>query len=230
MTHPSTTDATPRDLERRLVAYAVTAGATLVAATQDASAAPVTLTQNLDIPVGVVNVPLDVDGDGVDDFFFNNVNVDANGGYLSALGAGANGFLGVTNKGLAFPKGSYQWGPEESQDAVINSGILAAANDTEGGLFLPFLIGLPSDLYYPLPLVFDIGGNTHFGWARIRAQFAGPGTLDVDILDTGWESEPNADVHFPDPTAVPEPGALGLLALGAAGLALRRRLARHTTD
>jgi hypothetical protein len=70
-----------------------------------------------------------------------------------------------------------------------------------------------------LGVIFDIGGNTHYGYVEVNVS-SNPGTNgDFDnvgtILSYAYESTPD--------TAVPEPGSLGLLALGAVGLLSRRK-------
>jgi hypothetical protein len=74
---------------------------------------------------------------------------------------------------------------------------------------------------------FDIGGNTHFGFVEIEvdtsANSNGGAINSPTVLSYGYETTPDA------PVGVPEPSSLGLLALGASGIAaLRRR--RNATD
>jgi len=83
----------------------------------------------------------------------------------------------------------------------------------------------------------QIGGTNHFGWARIRMDpwqpgigptLPGPppvvtGAVPITIIDMAWESTPNTPILAGE---VPEPAsavALGLLALGAAGIRPRRK-------
>ena len=55
----------------------------------------------------------------------------------------------------------------------------------------------------------------------MRAEFDGPSTLSASIYDVGYEILPDTVVDVPGP--IPEPGTLGMLALGAAALAVLRR-------
>ncbi len=72
---------------------------------------------------------------------------------------------------------------------------------------------------------FDIGGNTHFGWADITGA-AGPtpgdannATGPVGILHAfGYNDAVGTATH-----PIPEPSSILLLAVGAAGLGMRRR-------
>jgi len=238
------TGNTPRsaahDVERRLMTYALTAGAALVASASNAAAAPITRVVNLPIPGSTSPVPvaLDVDNNGVDDFLFSNLIGDSSlPGFVGVQGTSANnGVWGIPfgdskslGLGLTSPKGSFQWGPtflsEKSSSLVglSQNSKIALAEETKGGQLVPLKAGLPGGEYYPLLLSFDIEGQQHFGWARISTPFVGPNELSANILDVGWESDPNTDIHVPDPT--PEPGTLGMLALGAAGmLAMRRKM------
>jgi len=68
-----------------------------------------------------------------------------------------------------------------------------------------------------LGVMFDIpGGSPHFGWVRISV---GDTMLSITTEDWAYESIANQDIQ----AGVPEPGSLGLFALGATGLLIYRR-------
>ncbi len=66
------------------------------------------------------------------------------------------------------------------------------------------------------------GSSPHFGWVRLSVD----DQLGVVLHDFAIESEPDTAIAAGAGT-IPEPGSLGLLALGAVGLAaLRKRRSR----
>ena len=68
-------------------------------------------------------------------------------------------------------------------------------------------------------LSFPAGGNTYYGWVRVDVDNAAGSFVVKD-----WAYESNAGQGIVTGAGiVPEPGALGLLAAGATGLAAMRR-------
>jgi len=75
-----------------------------------------------------------------------------------------------------------------------------------GNVFLGMMVDIP-------------GGSPHFGWVQLSV-----GTdLSVTLYDYAMESDPDTAIRAGQIEPVPESGTLGLLALGAAGLAAWRR-------
>jgi hypothetical protein len=67
---------------------------------------------------------------------------------------------------------------------------------------------------------FNAADGTHYGWIRLSV---GPGS--IDFVSAAWDNTPNAAIAA---GAVPEPGTMALLALGAVGVvgaAIKRRRA-----
>ena len=68
---------------------------------------------------------------------------------------------------------------------------------------------------------FESEGNVHYAWARLSYVFApGARKLNLTIHDAWYNAGAGESIRAGE---VPEPGGLGLLALGAAGILRRRR-------
>ena len=67
---------------------------------------------------------------------------------------------------------------------------------------------------------FTFGGKTHFGCAHLNVT-----TFPVEgfISEFAYDSVPGQSIQAGQTSAIPEPGTLSLLALGAAGLAVLRK-------
>lgn len=68
---------------------------------------------------------------------------------------------------------------------------------------------------------FDVGMGTQYGWARVDMDGA-PGN-SYTVLEYAYNGAGESGLGAGDLSAVPEPASLGLLALGAAGVAVTRR-------
>ena len=64
---------------------------------------------------------------------------------------------------------------------------------------------------------FKIGDDIHFGWVQVDVN---ADANQATINGYGYQDVPGATAHA---GTVPEPGSLALLAIGAAGIAARRR-------
>jgi hypothetical protein len=69
---------------------------------------------------------------------------------------------------------------------------------------------------------FHSNGGTHFGWAHISVTDGGVGAISGTISEFAYDTVPGQSIEAGQ-TATPEPGTLGLLALGSLGLAFWRR-------
>ena len=65
---------------------------------------------------------------------------------------------------------------------------------------------------------FDAGNGTQYGWARVRMD-SGPSANTYTLIDYAF-ADPGENIATGQ---VPEPGSLGLLALGGAGLLAWRK-------
>lgn len=198
----------------RRAAYAVAAGAAAATGLADAHAAIVySGSQNISISqFGALD--LNLDGDGFTDVLLKNYVFGGD----NYQGATVNGYPG---KLVGFSAG-LSYATALSAGAVIDS-------STVGPSFfgsMAFGANNPNAQFNNvsgafLGLSFPIGGNApaflHYGWVRVTIDNAA-GTFVVN--DWAYESAPGRGIVA---GAVPEPGALGLLAAGAAGVAALRR-------
>ena len=132
-------------------------------------------------------------------------NTGNNFPYAANLASGANistqGFIASTRFGTLVYGGGY------ANEAFGNGGLA----DATGGGFLGFQ--------------FDIGGGAQYGWARVTYTGAlpgGPNSFVIEEYAWGMAGEAVA-VGQTSSGAIPEPTSLGLLALGAIGVAANRR-------
>jgi hypothetical protein len=70
--------------------------------------------------------------------------------------------------------------------------------------------------------------NDDFGWLRFELSTSlfpadHPDLTSLTLVDWAYQSVPGASIHVGDPDSIPEPSSLGLMALGAAGIAMLRR-------
>ena len=163
---------------------------------------------------------IDFDEDGTNDFtFFNSA---ASGTYAAQGGVGIE--YGATGAGVwATNVDSFASAGASSQsvDATLSfqsAGYFAIGTD---GQFAPGDTGF-------VGLQFTLAnGDVHFGFAEILmstdVDAAGDPTNAFTVLNYAWNDMAGVAAHFEQPSAVPEPGSLSFLALGASGLALLRR-------
>lgn len=89
-----------------------------------------------------------------------------------------------------------------------------------GGTYGQFLE--PTNQGY-IGLRFNNGGNQHYGWVEVRANYNAGNLVSLDILGAYWNTTPLGAIETGE---VPAPGTLAALAFGAAAFGRRsRRLA-----
>lgn len=66
----------------------------------------------------------------------------------------------------------------------------------------------------------NLSGNTHYGWIAARAD----NPEDGYVLGFAYEDVANMGISMGDQGAVPEPSSMALMAAGAAGLGMLRRM------
>ncbi len=200
----------PQFTVSRLNQYTLLAAATAAAAvgTQQADAAIVYS--------GVVNIPIPDNIDGV--------YIDVDTGALGSTGGATPG---------------WDLNPYQSGRSFFNTGAgagVVSSTSAAGGVLQNLAVGASIDasrLYakdnftgadmaqFPVGGTGIVGFQTNagsFGWLRFRSSAAGSAGAIVDYaLDDG------GDPILAGATGVPEPGSMGLFALGAVGLASWRR-------
>lgn len=165
-------------------------------------------------------LPLDLNGDGFDDFTFG-IDITA----VSVQGENNNQYLIVPSPppnigGWVAPvTGGTEIGPS-SESADIEwynsnpfySGIVIALSGSGGSVVLGEFVGQRAYM----GVSFDIEGATHYGWIDMYVSDLGPGAL---IYGWGYETTPITSIMA---GAVPEPSTIALLSSGIIGLLLSR--------
>lgn len=205
MSHDLKSPALPASLKS---AYSIAAGAAAVAAGAANGQIVHSGVQNLSInQFSALNLDLDLDGTGdllLKNYVFGGVNymgatVNFYPGKLVTFSAGGYSYVSSLAEGFqieASAMGSF-FGSMAYGSANPN----AQFNSANGAL---------------LGVSFASGGNVHYGWVRVSiSQAAG------SFIVNEWAYESQSGVGIAA-GAVPAPGALGLLAAGAAGLGLLR--------
>ena len=199
-----------RSFPHRLAAYSVAAGATLIAADQAQAeivyhnpgpqfAFDTTLPLNM-------NPPADALGDGIVDL--NLEHIDFGGGFTFNAAVEGQGNTAVAESGIYSPKLSENDPIDGSLTFTTFSKVLGFRDYYYGSAFGPWPGAGPGFLAVRL----DISGNSHYGWARLSVDdFSGT----IGLFDWAYESDPDTQILA---GAVPEPNALALMALGAAGI------------
>lgn len=203
-----------KSLTARKAAYTLAAGAAAGAAgTADAADPSVVYSGVQDISIAqFASQNLNLDGDAYNDILLKNYVFGSN-----YQGATVNYFPGkVVGFNAVF-----------SYASALAEGDLIDSTATAGG---PFAVSLayssnPNSEFDNadgafIGLEFPINAVSHFGWIRVTIDNTA-GTFVVN--DWAYESTPGAGITAGE---VPEPGTLGLLAAGAAGLATMRKRRR----
>lgn len=144
------------------------------------------------------------------------------------VGPGGNGVSNLNSGVMVGPTlAGYQWGLSNQsyrsalrydyQRAVVSSStVFSSTNFQIGADFNGFSGTFDSGF---IGFRFEINGELHYGWAEIN--FAGD---EMSITRWAYEDVAGVGLRVGQTSSVPEPGTLGLLGLGAAGvLAMRRR-------
>jgi hypothetical protein len=200
----------PFHLDARFARYALLAGASIIAAKPAKGSAVVTLEPSpIDFTTGLHF--LDVNNDGLTDFFFTGIS--------SGMGETAlTGFFLTVIDGSTFVTDG-----RVVDDFAVNDGGVQVAALGIGAVIGPNVgyqnqaamgeFSATGILFAGLEF-YHTSGFLHYGFAEFD-----PGQL----LGYAYDSTANTPITTFDVTAVPEPGSLEMLALGAAGLEILLR-------
>ena len=208
-------------LDKNLVAYAIAGAAGIGMMTTAAEAEVVYTPANIPITVNGDWVPLDLNADGVIDFYFNNVyagpfvgNLGGHASYMSVFPASwpsPNGIGGVEVRNcpeaVALPAGAVV----NSKRPFLPGGIIF----DEGGSYgsKGFGCGLWRRTHDGfLGFKFQISGEIHYGWAHLNTNGV------PTILGYAYQTIANGPLKtFTTPDKDVVMGSLGALARGKAG-------------
>ncbi len=193
-------------LDTHFVACAAAAGAAVVGGVQQSEAAVVYS--------GIVNIPIPNDFYGV----YLNVQTgafQANGAPVALAGWDLNPYQGGGSlfQNTTAPEASAYVG-SPATNLAPGTPINAAAGLSPATT--NFAVGVEGILGFKFV---DAGNVSHFGWMHYTKNAGGAGTAGV-IRDYAWENTAGGAINAGD---IPAPGSLALLAVGAIGVAGRRR-------
>jgi len=227
----------PESLGRRLSTYALAAGAAgvgLLALAPAANAGIVYKQVNLtiaagDSPPGALT-GIDLNGDGINDLSFQHWIHGSNSRFtfrsyetalIPPIDRGPRGLiLGPLATG-------YQIGPGDNLGGGgrVKGFVLTPETRINSGAWATALGGFYGAGFLGVELAID--GQAHYGWLYLAIEVplvSRDGSSGDDaVLDYAYETNPNESIRAGQTSDAPEPGTLGLLALGALGLGLWRR-------
>ena len=153
-------------LDRRLVSYAIAAGAVgvgMLALVQPSEAKIVYTPANVTLNPGYGNVPLDLNNDGVVDlnFLYRGITY---GTALFAYPVPGNAVVGATNGGAAVLPWGARIGPKDPFTSYLG-GLIAGRAGCHP--YCQSIGDWPNKKEWYLGIKFSIAGQTHYGWARL---------------------------------------------------------------
>jgi hypothetical protein len=241
-----------KSLEHSLKLYsvaAVTAGVSVLALVQPAASEVVVTKKTIAIPIwrlgeAPVKLPLSLTNNGVNEFSFSLYSFAYHSAFrdltvipVQGGAVEANTSNGGNRTALALARGA-KIGPSAQFGAVgtafveeshANFGYTAGGNSFYTKTYKGNWAGNPKDRY--LGVRFLINGQTHYGWVRLTVTTAPHGAMSATITAYAYETVTNKKIFagVQENTAANVPNtetgkaSIGMLALGADGLAIWRK-------
>jgi hypothetical protein len=164
------------------------------------------------------SLAIDLNHDGVNDFNLTESragNPDFSHSNVWAIALGANGIAKGAEGALAMPKG-----------ARIGSGLAFGSAGLMAQRTVYFYSRYPHSRYYFgswvrvadgfLGLQFQFDGSAHYGWAEFDM-------INLTLEGYAYDTVAGQSLYAGQTTSAPEPGTLGVLALGSLGLGFWHR-------
>ena len=179
------------------------------------------------------NLPIDIiQGDDVDPILsFQDAATVVSVGYVVPVNGPGAGVLRLWNTGQLIARSGMRVVSSGVGFYTIASDISFQGASTKGGA-LKNSAQVGTDNFIGFQVVDpDVNsGNPVYGWAQLSIPSGGPSPADAQILAFAYQDDGTGIVLGDTGIVIPEPSTLGLLALGATGLAALRRRKRSTSD
>lgn len=236
----SPVETNKKKIDHRLKLYsaaAVAAGVSMLAMTQPAESTVVVSHVKIPIPMvpqpislaEMATVPIDINGDGINDFSFSNYYFSYHTfHHTQRVVPLTGGEVVVTGKGFFYgTAAALPWGQRIGPSANFSNAVKDNIEGVNSGGYFGNWGNKTKALY--LGVKFPISGQSHYGWVRVEFT----GGLVGTIVAYAYETVPNRpiragalkgmDAAKDTHASVVTGPSLGMLALGADGLSIWRR-------
>ena len=229
---PRKTASLSEPVNRHLNMYALAAsaaGVSMLALAPGLQAKIVYKPAHVANPPGTMHLPLDLNRDGIADFYFINTSYSIGKNDYVRLNIAAEAGNAIFERkqifAAALPAGA-RIGPNApitSNQKIMASWYFAQSTNTQQGFRGPWANSGKGVKNRYLGLKFTIKGKLHFGWARLSVAVGGNRLPQFNAILTGYayETIPNKAIITGKTTGqdvvTVQPASLGRLAQGSAG-------------